>query len=136
MSIIYDALKRTGVKIKETKNPINPPKRNNSKVPRFAYILCILIMIGLIGYFMGRSSPVAPPAPGILPSKELKTATGKRLPPLSLTGIFFSDGEYLALINEQAVRKGDFIEGAQIEEIDAKGVQIIFEDSSLRLSYP
>lgn len=133
MSTIYDALKKTEVKIKGTKEVINRPKRNNSRTLRFVYILCILITIVLAAYFMGKKSPVAPLAPGALKEKSL---AGKRGAPLSVTGIFFSDGEYLALINEQVVRKGDFIEGGQIQEIDVKGVRILFEDSSLRLNYP
>ncbi len=156
MSIIYDALKRIEAKTKNTKESPGGPKPNNSKfLRRIIYIFCIMIVIGFVGYFMGKPS-VSPPPSEPLPTKELNLPvevetplpppspeeelppSDKDLPLLSLTGIFFSDGQYSALINDQIVKVGDLIEGTQIQvqKIDSKGVDIKFKDSSFRLNYP
>lgn len=69
-------------------------------------------------------------------SEDKSSVATKRLPHLSITGIFLGEDKYSALINNQVVEVGDSIKGAQIDKIDFNGVEITFEGSSLRLSYP
>ena len=71
-----------------------------------------------------------------LSAPKEKSSAAKKLPALYLTGIFFSDGEYLALMNDRIVKVGDFIEEVRIQKIDSDGVDVKFKDSSFRLNYP
>ena len=161
MSIIYEALKRIeSKKTKDAGNLHSNPQRDNFKFPRMAYIICILIIFILLGVliikrsFFGNASVsssrvyeqpsvskkqvAARIKPISVKEKEIPSSTSvKDLPPLSLTGIFFTDGEYMALVNDQMVRAGDFIEEeVQIGKIDSDGMEIKFKGSTFRLSYP
>ena len=154
MSIIYEALKKAESYVKGPDQGFNIPKRDRNKFLRIVYILCILIIISLIGFLMGKK-----PSVSVMPSKILtgsETSLPVKIKPLSitevekeklpiitkdlaslsLTGIIFSDGEYMALINGRMVKPGDFIEGVQIDKIDANGVEVKFKGSSFRLNYP
>ena len=166
MSIIYDALKRIEKKTKDTEYSFDSRKRDTRKSRRIGYILLILLILCLIALFVdkpsteksfiertltgkhsiqhpkvsritmtGKEKTPAKVMPLSAPEAEPPT-TDKKLPSFYLNGIFFSDGEYLALINDQLVQTGDFIEGAQIQKIDSDGVDIKFGESSFRLSYP
>ena len=143
MSIIYDALKKTETKTKDIEEKIRGPKRNKSKFLKIFFVLCILIIVGFAGFFIGK--PSKSPSSGrrgvLIPKIRLPTsvqtkASKESKSTLSLNGIMFSDGQYFALINDQIVKAGDFIEGAQIHKIDSAGVEITTEESSYRLSYP
>lgn len=164
MSIIYDALKRIEQKTKGAQENLGTPKRKAPKSRRIVYVLFALIILCLLTLFVDRPSTeksfidrsligkqpsslktsLIPPVPKkkvpakVIPlsAPEKESSAVKKLPPLYLTGIFFSDGEYLALINDQMVKAGDSVEGIQIEEIDSTGADIKFEGSSFRLNYP
>jgi len=53
-----------------------------------------------------------------------------------VTGIFYSDNQFFALVNNQMVKVGDSVRGAHIDNIDFTGVDITFEGSTSRLDYP
>lgn len=133
MSIIYDALKRVEVKEKGTGGNLSShpgPKRNKPGLLQLIYLLCILIVFGFLVIFAVNSFMGKP-----LLGKPSKSSAQK--PALYLTGIFFSDGRYMALINDRAVKIGDLIEGhGEIYKIDSSGVDIRFKDESFRLNYP
>ena len=151
MSIIYDALKKTEAKTKDIEEKIKSPKPNNFKFLRVILVLCILIIVGLAVFFIGKpsKSPTFSPGTKLIPKIRLptpvKTSASKKTkspvldkdsPFLSLNGIIFSDGQYSALINGKIVEVGDFIEGAQIHKVDSEGVEIKIGESSFRLDYP
>jgi hypothetical protein len=165
MSIIYDALKRIEKKTKDTEYGFDSRKRDTRKSRRLGCILLILLILCLVALFVDKSSTkkyfikstltdkhtMYPKVSRITMTGKEKTpakvvplsapkaeppTTDKKLPLFYLNGIFFSDGEYLALINDQLVQTGGFIEGAQVQKIDSEGVDIKFGESSFRLSYP
>jgi hypothetical protein len=154
MSTIYDALKKVETKTKPPEQKPQPPKRSNPKLFLLIYFICAIVLISLIHFLtlkssktpgeskitISRSHLTAPSTSQPAKPQPLSTGrippTARKLPSLSLTGIFFSDGEYIALINNETVKVGDTIEGVQIQKIDSNGVEIKFGDSSFRLNFP
>ncbi len=158
MSIIYDALKKTEAKTKDISDKhaeIMTPAANRFKFLRIIYVICILIIMASIGFFMGKETPDNKSSQHSANSKErssisvqvksssLDINTKKEmprfvneLPPLLLTGLLFSNGEYVALINDRMAKEGDVIEGVLIKKIDSEGVDIEFKGMSFRLKYP
>jgi type II secretory pathway component PulC len=62
-------------------------------------------------------------------------APKKQTPPsLVLNGIFFSEEEGYALINNQILREGESIAGAVLKRINAEDVELEFDGSTIRLS--
>jgi len=55
-------------------------------------------------------------------------------PSLVLNGIFFSEDEGYALINNKILREGDTIEGVTVEKIDLDEVELKSGDSTIKLS--
>ncbi|MFH1338676.1 MAG: hypothetical protein ABIH40_02370 [Candidatus Omnitrophota bacterium] len=141
MSIIYDALKRVEGKTEgDTKLNAGSPGRKNPKLSKAIFVVFFLIVLGsaslLVINISKKSAPHTSPVPGapkIPPETPLRSKGGSGL---SLSGVFFSDGEYVALINDRMVRVGDYIGEAQVVKIESDGVEIKFKDSTLRLSYP
>jgi len=58
----------------------------------------------------------------------------KTQPLLVLNGVFFSEDEGYALINNRIVKKGDIIDGATVKQVTLEGVRLEFEGSVIRLS--
>lgn len=54
--------------------------------------------------------------------------------PLTLNGVFFSQDEGYALINNQIVKEGDIVEGAKVERITLEEVELVFEGKPIKLS--
>jgi len=54
--------------------------------------------------------------------------------PLTLNGVFFSQDEGYALINNQIVKEGDVVEGARVALITLEGVELVFEGKLIKLS--
>ena len=62
-------------------------------------------------------------------------APKKQTPPsLVLNGIFFSEEEGYALINNQILREGESIGGAILKRINAEDVELEFDGSTVKLS--
>jgi hypothetical protein len=55
-------------------------------------------------------------------------------PVLVLNGVFFSENEGYALINNQILREGDVVDGATVERINLDGVELKSEGSVIKLS--
>lgn len=66
-------------------------------------------------------------APTIETKRELKEK-------LVLNGVFFSEGQKYALINNQIVKVGDSIIGAKVKRITLEEVELEFEGSIIKLS--
>ncbi len=62
-------------------------------------------------------SPIIPPAPLSAENKVPKTA-------FILNGIFFSDNDGYALVNNQIVRENDLVDGAEVKTITANTVEL------------
>jgi len=55
-------------------------------------------------------------------------------PSLVLNGLFFSGNEGYAIINNQIVREGDIIDGAQVKHISMSNVELDFQGQELNLA--
>ena len=132
-------------------NNLGGSKRKNYKSLRIVYIICLLIIFVCLVFspiknsflrkYSGEKASTSKKqqmvqARPILVDGEKKSLPVKDLPSLSITGIFFTDGEYMALVNDKMVRVGDFVEEVQIGKIDSNGVEIEFKGSTFRLNYP
>lgn len=147
MSIIYEALKKVENATADAKDNLGSPKRKNSRFLWLVYSACALLIISLAGIFINSlfvkptsSLPHQPPAnitplvaPQQLKSSEIPIT---KLPLFFLTGIIFADNEYLALINNQIVKVGDFIEGSRVVKINPDSVEMEFKGSSYLLRQP
>lgn len=157
MSIIYDALK----KVEKTSGA---EKADKSKKPYykvyFFYILIAAVGILLANAFFNfisgslrpgqkitpinispppKQSPPPPVPSPIAPEAELQPqqsgVVGKQLAPQwILNGIFFSENEGYALINNQIVRQGDTISGATVVKISSNEAELSFADSVIKLT--
>ena len=137
MSIIYDALRKV-------ENTPEAPKRARSKSR--PYLLSILI--ACFGFWLGNliltqpkeitAPPLKSPPLFYTPSEfPLEPAApepqAKSVPFFTLSGVFASDDQSYALVNNRIVRLGDVIEGAKVKQIDNSGVNLEFEGSEIRL---
>jgi hypothetical protein len=144
MSIINEALKKTEEHIQE-----KAQKRVDSlnKKPVFKNILLYILII-LCGFFLsniilnllGRKvKPAGIPEKIVLPSKQIEVVplpTPSTLPDTEaekpqpdkpvfvLNGIFFSDNDGYALINNEIVRENDTIDKARVSKITVDSVEL------------
>ena len=87
-----------------------------------------------------ETSNVAPESPQEIPSSSkdnllLPPETQERTTPLFVvSGVFFSENQGYAIINDRVVKQGDVIEGAMVERINADGVKLKYEDVVIELS--
>jgi len=51
-----------------------------------------------------------------------------------VSGVFFSENQGFAIINDRVVKEEDVIEGAKVERINADGVKLKYEDVVIELS--
>lgn len=156
------ALKTTESITKDNKQNLGSLDPVKSKFPRkIVIITCFLIGLGFVALFVEnpfkgkapidrafiprevskRLSANKKRLPAVITSlavitDEQSASLIKKIPPLFLSGTFFSDGRYVALINNQVVEIGDSIEGVQIKKIGSNGVAIKFRGSLFQLSYP
>jgi len=164
MSIIYDALKKVerahqddpqvGPDI-ETKKRLSPTLRVYLV---YALALCLGAWVMNAMFFLLSKSPhgivnnqpqlqakassvvstakedvygYAPVSPAVM--KAASAANSGRMS-FSLNGIFFSEDEGFALINNQIVKQGDTIEGAKILRISVNEVELDLDGSVFKLS--
>jgi len=158
MSIINEALKKTEQYIQK-----NAVKENaavaTKQAPRpiLLYILILLVglVLGNIIFNLLRhkaipadtlkktvtsqeqlNHPALPTAP-VLPIEEKKipqTIPSQDKQAFVLNGIFFSDNDGYALINNQIVRENDSVDGATVQKITANSVEINQEGKVTTLS--
>jgi len=151
MSIINEALKKTEQYIQK-----NAEKENlllNSKPNVKPILLYILIL--LIGLFLGntifnllrsKTKPIKSAekidlgnektvTPVVLLSTPiLSTIPSTNKDEFVLNGIFFSDNDGYALVNNQIVRENDLVDGTKVSKITANTVELKQEDKIITLS--
>ncbi|MDD5465315.1 MAG: hypothetical protein PHP73_03120 [Candidatus Omnitrophica bacterium] len=153
MSIINEALKKTGQYIQqnEAKNNPLPAKLPGPRI-LLAYILILLTGIFLSSFIfslLGRkiktaqvakktAIPVQQPALVLPPPPEEPALVKeeKNVPETAfvLNGIFFSDNDGYALINNQIVRENDSVDGARVTRITANTVELNNQEKPVTLS--
>jgi len=146
MSIIYEALKKAQRRFK-----ISPTKSENKEY--FIWFYLGFIFISSLGFifvlflifYTPKTDLAAPKRISKVQDSSKTTFTSFRnikyeaaaleFPEISLklNGIIYMDGEYIALINNSILRKGDFIEGAKIIGIYDKRVDFNFRDKGFSL---
>jgi hypothetical protein len=161
MSIIYDALKKAEKTIHgnlETDIHIKPQNSNLKfkLIALYVGIICLGLIAGniIFNYLSRPKKTIAMNAqPLINPPVDKKSAVEKEaesspkqpiptLPaienearePFVLNGIFFSQDEPFALINNQIVRIGDTVDGALVLRITAKEVELNSAGATIKLS--
>jgi len=157
MSIIHDALKKAEKTIdsnsKEEVSPYSEEKKikSNPKVYLLYFlVICLGLFIGNI--FFGLLTNTKKPSAKHLPPAPVQKAPEKNLPEPSpvippapeakthpkgnfvLSGVFFSQEEGFALINNRIVKVGDEIRGAVVKEIKLNEVELEVEGNRVRLS--
>lgn len=154
MSIIYDALK----KVEESFNKAPPVKLDKRHISRpktylmYTLIICVgffiaNIFFGLSTKFLKKSASVADKSQLLqvniiqketdLPSQTLEVSAETQkplLPSLILNGVFFSENEGYALINNKIAKVGDVIEGATLKRITLEEVDLDFQGLEIKLS--
>lgn len=157
MSIIYDALKKVEAAIhRDSLATKTDKKEHKSKFKNYLlYVLVVCLGFFIANIFFGilkpsvmvKSQPLVIqkeaqlPLPALVPKEEptldtsLSAPTERRAAPLLvLNGVFFSENEGYALINNRIVKEGDAIDGATVLRIDLDGVECKFEDAVIKLS--
>lgn len=153
MSIINEALKKTEQHIHQNQDKdSSPAKTACGPNPLLVYTLVLLIGISLSKFIFGMLNPPAQkqkPQPVILasvsqvktpasPPKEtaiIPTESKKAAQPsFILNGIFFSDNDGYALINNQIVRENDLVDGAKVIRISSNTVELANGEKLINLS--
>lgn len=153
MSIINEALKKTEEHLQKNAAKNNPLPSNPSRPkPFILYILILLAGLLLSSFIFNQLNrkiqttqalkkktlvviqaaiPIPPP---VLPSPP--TEEKKPTPPASfiLNGIYFSDSNGYALVNNQIVRENDYVDGAKVSLITANTVQLDNAGETITLS--
>lgn len=146
MSIINEALKKTGQFIQENETKNNPPaKIIHGPKPLLIYILILLVGILLSkfifamlshkpqGSVLASNKPqgneiktIQPPTPAVLPAGPVLPPENNKTPQpkFVLNGIFFSENDGYALVNNQIVRENDSVDGAKVTRITANSVEL------------
>lgn len=161
MSIIYDALKKVEASNSQNLKVPTPKKpKHNFKI----YLLYLLVTCGggiiasiFFGLFTKPSQVVKTSLSTTSVVAENKTTTTESisaetslkgaefvsvanqtqrqpLPTFVLNGVFFSQDERYALVNNQIVKEGDVIEGVMVKRIALNEVELESEGSIIKLS--
>lgn len=164
MSIIYDALKKVEVSVHKASVTEVDKKDHKPKLKiylLFTLVICSGFFITNIVFSLFTKSlqkgssitpkiqpqvnkkqdanlaselpkEVSPPEPNLTPAP---VEVEKPSPPLLvLNGIFFSEDEGYALINNSIVKEDDTVDGAVVTRITLDGVELKFQDSVIKLS--
>jgi hypothetical protein len=164
MSIIHDALHKTQKTLGENNPtglaqqvPLHKDKRKLYAI--YALAICVGVLFAHLLFSMlgGGKKPAAlpaksfttlpisqttPPAPvpaiptvtAVTPEKEGLFSRKKPEDSLVLNGVFFSEDQGYALINNRILKKGDTIEDARITDIQAEEVELEIKGKKLKLS--
>lgn len=161
MSIIYEALKKAEKGINFNSKTTPDTKDKHSKFQYQIYLLYVLVAgIGLLigniifGFLTRAKNPSAKqaitvpkeaakitqpkPIAAAAPQTTLASAVNIKSKPrvsFSLNGVFFSDNEGYALVNNRIVKEGDLVEGLAVRRITLDGVELQGHDgSTIKLS--
>lgn len=158
MSIIYEALKKVEGNITDADAVVMPkPRRLKKLSKRRVYLLyvlagCFVLFLANIAFlkFSGpRNSMVKNLPPSISGNNpqdpaqanpETKIAEAPKpqepvLPSFVLNGLFFSGNDGYALVNNQIVREGDVVDGAEVERIIDNAVELKCQGKEIKLTY-
>ena len=153
MSIIYDALKKTQDSIQQGSNANSGGQLKPSKLkPGFNLkVLAVYLLTACLGIIIAKflfdylKGPVNKPkkSTSVVLKKEkiqpkpsptsVSTPRKESKEPLILNGIFFSQEEPYALINNQIVKESETIEGATVKRIKVDEVELEKEGSIITL---
>ena len=157
MSIINEALKKTEEHLQKNAaqdNPLPPAKPARAK-PFLLYTLILLAGLFLGNFIFNLLSnkiqtahapkknvlPVAqttnPPSAATLPTQtpeKNKPTDASKEGIFVLNGIFFSDNDGYALVNNQIVRENDYVDGAKVGLITANTVELDNAGETITLS--
>ncbi|MDP3042193.1 MAG: hypothetical protein Q8N62_05680 [Candidatus Omnitrophota bacterium] len=142
MSIINEALKKTEEYLQKNSakdNPL-PPKPSGPK-PYILYILILLAGLALGNFIFNllsykiqttqtskKNANAVTPATNSPPLPALPSQPAEETKPVEtsfvLNGIFFSDEDGYALVNNQIVREDDYVDGAKVGLITANTVKL------------
>lgn len=152
MSIINEALKKTEQRIQQNEAKNNPPPANLAgPKPFLLYILILLAGIYLSNFIfillghkiktaqVPKKTATAIREPAVFspaPDKPVLVKEEKEAPEANfvLNGIFFSDNDGYALINNQIVRENDLVDGARVKKITANTVELSSQEKLITLS--
>lgn len=153
MSIIYDALKKVE-KAHLHSPPLLPSKPPKVKLKNYlGYILLVCVGIFITRIIFALFIPkttltkplpaenitalpqqiLAPASPAPLEKSVPEPLVKKTAPALTLNGVFFSENQGYALINNRIVKEGEIIAGAQVKEIGLDGVELEIQGESVKL---
>jgi hypothetical protein len=147
MSIIYEALKKVEgsfVLAQEKK----PAAEDKSGPKRYSYFLYLLLIVAagflaantVFNLLSGQVKNTAPAPLAVTAAPPADTAvvltyTPPPQPPaFTLNGIFFSQEEGFALINNQIVKNGDEVDGAKVVRIGPDEVELEAAGLAIKLS--
>lgn len=153
MSIIYDALKKVeknGPEKAKDKTETKPALKNYLL---YAFVVCLGIAIASFLFqvmerpFAKKTEVVPVTVPVTVPAqplprgnelaqpKESQVVTKEgSVPALVLNGVFFSQGQAYALVNNTIVKEGDEVEGARVRRISEEEVELDFNGKAIILS--
>ena len=152
MSIINEALKKTEEQLQKNSTNNTSLRSKHSKIKLFLVSILILSAGILLGNFIfillkNKTKTAQTPKENTLPLIQTKAALvppilpspsliEKKTPAASfvLNGIFFSDNDGYALVNNQIVRENDFVDGAKVSLITANSVELVNADETLTLT--
>lgn len=154
MSIINEALKKTEEHLQKNAAKNNPlPSKSFNPKPFLFYILILLSGLALSNFIFTLlkhktqviqipkkntetiikiSNPPPRPILPSLPAEENKPIETSFV----LNGIFFSDNDSYALVNNQIVRENDYVDRAKVVEIAAHRVQLDNAGQTITLTTP
>jgi len=142
MSIINDALKKTGERLKMNTAKTNPLPANSLRPKTFLFYILILLAGLLLANFIftllkhrikinqavKKDFSAATPTKNLVPLSILPNQPLEINKPTEasfiLNGIFFSDNNSYALINNQIVRENDSVDGAKVKTISLNTVEL------------
>ena len=159
MSIIYDALKKVEKNVVGQPSPEKGKVSENTITRRKLYLIYVLVVcIGALGAnlsysfltsFQNKSFAIikkinkAAPQAQAVPKQAPPVKIGPAIPstkkepqgeqPFVLSGIFFSQNEGYALINNKIVKNGDKVGGAVVKKVGLDEVELEQEGKTIKL---
>ncbi|MBU0547844.1 MAG: hypothetical protein KJ710_04175 [Candidatus Omnitrophica bacterium] len=156
MSIINEALKKTEESIQRNSlKEISEPDKKVKLKPYLFYILIFvvgLLLSNIIFTIINRKieSPHVPEPPKVPPISDRESQVSQTPPAVMptpllekqeqakknfiLSGIFFSDHDGYALVNNQIIRENDLVDRAKVEKITVNTVELNSEGETIILS--
>jgi len=159
MSIIYDALKKVEKNVSEQPSP-DKEKSIEDKITRrkllliYILVVCIGLLVANLSYsyltsFKNKSFAITKKIDKVIaktkaiPKKALPGKTGPAVSsarkepseaqPFVLSGIFFSQNEGYAIINNNIVKNGDNVGGAVVKKVGLDEVELEQEGKTIKL---